>query len=81
MMLDPEEWKIAVEIYKGHPADALNLAFQLIAIKQSLERGSKGIPDALEGLELAIVGLYPHTNFHKLGQRLFHRKNRRCAHD
>lgn len=73
-MLDAEEWKIAVEIYKGHPANALNLSFRLIAIKQSLERGSKGIADAIEGLELAIASLYPHTNFHKLGQRLFRRK-------
>ena len=74
VMLDAEEWKIAVEIYKGHSTNALNLSFQLIAIKQSLERGSKGIPDAIEGLELAIASLYPHTNFHKLGQRLFRRK-------
>ena len=73
-MLDTEEWKIALEIYKGHPANALNLAFQLIAIRQSLERGNKGIPDAIEALDLAIDTLYPHTNFHRLGQRLFKRK-------
>lgn len=73
-MLDAEEWKIALEIYKGHPVNALNLSFQLLAIKQSLECGSKGIPDAIEGLELAIEILYPHTNFHKLGQKLFRRK-------
>ena len=73
-MFDAEEWKIALEVYKGHPANALSLSFQLIAIKQSLERGSKGISDAVEGLELAIETLYPHTNFHKLGQKLFRRK-------
>lgn len=73
-MLETDEWKIAVEIYKGHPAHALNLSFQLIAIKQSLERGRRGIPDAIEGLDLAIASLYAHTNFHKLGQRLFRRK-------
>jgi len=73
-MLEPENWKIVFEVYKGHPSHALNLSFQLIAIKQSLERGGKGIPDAIEGLELAIAILYLHTNFHKLGQRLFRRK-------
>ena len=73
-MLDAENWKVALEIYKGHPINALSLSFQLIAIRQSLDRRSKGVPDALEGLELAIETLYPHTNFHKLGQKLFRRK-------
>lgn len=73
-MLDAEDWKVALELYKEHPVTALFLAYQLIAIKQSLERGSKGIPDAVEGLELAIETLYLHTDFHTLGQRLFRLK-------
>jgi len=51
----------------------LYLAYQLIAIKQSLQRGQKGIPDAIAGLDLAIEGLYPHTEFHKMGHKMFHR--------
>lgn len=74
-MLDTTEWKIALQIYKGHPSDALNLAFQLIAIRQSLERGNKGIPDAIKALDLAVETLYPHTNFHKLGRRLFQQED------
>ena len=60
-MLDPENWKIVFGVYKGHSISALALAYQLIAIKQSLERGRKA--DAIKGLDLAIDGLYPHTNF------------------
>jgi len=71
-MLDPENWKIVFEVYQGHPISALTLAYQLIAIKQSLERGSKGIPDAIRGLDLAIESLFPHTNFYKMGHKFFH---------
>jgi hypothetical protein len=72
-MLDAEDWKSVFEVYKENPIPALTLAFQLIAIKQSLERGRKGIPDAIEAIELAIENLYPHTNFHNLGQKMFRR--------
>ena len=66
-MLDPENWNIVFGVYKGHSISALALAYQLIAIKQSLQRGRKGIPDAIAGLDLAIDGLFPHTDFHKVG--------------
>jgi hypothetical protein len=46
IMLEAENWKIVFEIYKGHPIPALLLAHQLIAIKQSLQSGRKGIPEA-----------------------------------
>jgi hypothetical protein len=73
MMLDAEQWKIVLKVYAGHPISALTLAYQLIAIKQSLQRGQKGIPDAIAGLELAIEALYLHTDFHKMGHKMFHR--------
>jgi hypothetical protein len=57
MMLDSEQWKIVLKVYAGQPVAALTLAYQLIAIKQSLEQGTKGIPDAITGLDLAIDGL------------------------
>ena len=62
-MTDLENWRIALELYKNHPIPALLLAQQLMAIKQFLQRGRKGIPDAIAGLVLAIDGLYPHTDF------------------
>ena len=35
-----------------------------MAIKQCLQRGQSEMPDAVSGLDLAIDGLYPHTDFH-----------------
>jgi hypothetical protein len=34
--------------------------------------GAKRIPDAIAGLDLAIEGLYPHTNFDKMGRKFYH---------
>ena len=73
MMLDQEQWKIVLEVYAGHPVAALTLAYQLIAIKQSLQRGQKGIPNAIAGLDLAIDALYTHTDFHKMAHEFYHR--------
>lgn len=72
-MLDPKDWEIVFEVYKGHPIVALGLAQQFIAIKQSLERGRKGVPDAIKGVELAIETLFPHTEFHKMGHKFYRR--------
>jgi hypothetical protein len=71
MMLDAEQWKIVLKVYAGHPVSALILAYQLIAIKQSLQRGRKGKPDAIAGLDLALEALYPHTNFYKMGHKFY----------
>ena len=72
MMLDAEHWKIVLKVYAGHPVSALTLAYQLIAIKQSLQRGRKGIPDAIAALDLAIDSLFPHTDFYKMGHKFYH---------
>ena len=71
--LDPKDWEIVLEVYKGHPIAALGLAQQFIAIKQSLERRRKGILDASKAIELAIESLFPHTEFHKMGHRFYRR--------
>jgi hypothetical protein len=71
MMLDPEQWKIVLEVYAGHHVAALNLAYQLIEIKRSLKRGQKGIQDAMDALDLAVEALYPHTDFYKTGRTFF----------
>ena len=72
-MLDSEDWKIIFEVHAGHPALALTHAFQPIAIKQSLQRGRKGIPDAIASLDLAIESLYPHTDFDRIGREGYYR--------
>lgn len=62
-----------MKVYAAHPVAALPLAYQLIALKQSLQQGKKGIPDAIAGLDLAIDALYPHTDFHKMAQKSYFR--------
>lgn len=73
-MLDPENWKIGLKVYAGHPIPALLLAHQLTAIRQSLERGRKGIPDALAALNLAIDGLFDHSDFNKVSRKLYRQR-------
>ena len=53
------------------PVSALTLAYQLIAIKQSLQRGPKGTPDAIAGLDLAIDSLFPHMDFYKMAHKFY----------
>ena len=71
-MLDPRDWKAILEVYAGEPALALALAYQFNALKQFLQRGAKGIPDAVAACNQAIQTLYLHTDFHELGQRLYY---------
>jgi len=73
-MLDPEDWKIVLEVYSGHSIPALGLAQQLTAIRQSLESGRKGIPDGIEALNLAIDGLFEHTDFNKIIRKLYRQR-------
>ena len=73
-MLEAENWIIALERYEGHPIPALLLAHQMMAIRQCLENGKKGIGDAIAGLDLAIETLYPHTDFHKVSHKLYLRR-------
>ena len=72
-MHDPRDWKVIFEVYAREPTLALALAYQFIALKQSLQRGPKGIPAALAGLNQAIDSLYQHTDLHKLARRLYYR--------
>jgi hypothetical protein len=60
-----------LNVYAGHPVSALTLAYQLIAIKQTLQRGRKGIPDAIAGLDLAIDSLFPHTDFYEISHKFY----------
>jgi hypothetical protein len=74
MRLEAENLRIALERYDGHPIPALLLAHQMMAIRQCLKSGRKGIPDAIAGLDLAIEALYPHTDFHKVSHKLYLRR-------
>jgi hypothetical protein len=73
-MLEGENWKIALALYKGRPIPALLLAHQLMAIKECLQRGKKGLPDAIAGLDLAIDNLFSYTDFYKVTHKLYMRR-------
>ena len=73
-MLEAENLKVALELYEKHPIPALLLAHQLMVIKQCLQRGKKGVPDAIDGLDLAIDSLFPYTDFHKMSHKLYMRR-------
>ena len=72
-MLEAASWKSVFKVYAEHPTSALVLAYQLIAVKQALRRGGKGIAVAIADLELAIESLYQHTEFYKIGHKLYRR--------
>jgi len=73
-MLEGKNWEIALALYKGHPIPALLLAHQLMAIKQCLQDGKKGLPDAIAGIDLAIDSLFPYTDFYKITHKLYVRR-------
>jgi hypothetical protein len=73
-MLEGENMKIALGVYNRHPIPALLLAHQLMAIKQCLQHGEKGIADAIDGLDLAIDSLFPHTDFYKVSRKFYIRR-------
>ena len=64
--LDAESWELAFEPYKGHPDAALNLGYNLVVLMSYLRVEPLLIEEALEGLELAIMAVYPHTQFHEV---------------
>lgn len=73
-MLNTDDWKEILKVYKRHPNPAVSLALQFVSFKQALERGRKGIPEVIEGLEVAIDSLYEHTEFHRVGRKLYWQK-------
>ena len=64
-----EDWQIALEPYAGHPLDALSLGFRFAQLKQLIL--DLRTPEALTGLDLAIDGLFEHTEFRSVGRELF----------
>ena len=72
--LEAENLAIALKLYEKNPIPALLLAHQLMAIKQCLERGKAGIPNAMAGLDLAIDSLFPFTDFHNVSRKLYMRR-------
>ena len=45
-----------------------------MAIKQCLQGGKAAIPDAIEGLDLAIDSLFPYRDFYRVSHKLYMRR-------
>ena len=57
-MVEAQNWEIALKLYEGHPLSALTLAYQLIALKQCLER-------ALDG---TVIGMTERYDIHNVAR-------------
>ena len=62
--LDVEDWELAFAAYLGDTNAALNMGFNLMAIKSHLSCDPPKIDEVLEGIDHAIEALYPYTQFH-----------------
>jgi len=73
-MPDSENWKLLLSVYAKHPDTALNLAEQFHILKEFLQQGTKGIPKVIAELDEAIKALHPHTEFYKLGEKMYQQR-------
>ena len=64
--LDVEDWELAFEALAGNTNAALNMGFNLMAMKGYLSYDPPKIDEVLEGIDNAIEALYPYTQFHHL---------------
>ena len=62
--LDVEDWELAFAAYLGDTNAALNMGFNLMAIKSHLSCDPPKVDEVLEGIDHAIEALYPYTQFH-----------------
>jgi hypothetical protein len=69
--LDAEDWEIAFEAYKGNTGAALRMGFNLMAIKAYLVLDPPMLQEVLDGLDNAIVALYPYTQFHDVCHEMY----------
>jgi len=63
--LDAEDWEIALKPYLGYPDAALDLARNLMTIREYLTTTPPDVPQALAALSEAADSLFPLTSFHK----------------
>ena len=69
--LDAEDWQIVFKVYAEHPRLALLLAYHLTKLKSYLRSQPKNISEAVAAIDRAVDGLYPHTEFHQVGHKLY----------
>ena len=63
-----KDWKSVLDVYAGHPDNALILAQLMAHLKEHIESGPKGRREALAQLEFAVKILYPHSRFNHVSK-------------
>ena len=71
--LDAKDWKIAFAPYAGNPGAALTLACHFVVLKSFLRDEPLKLQEAIEALDRAVEGLFPHTEFQEVSEDLFHK--------
>src|SRR5689334_17082132 len=61
--LDAEDWEIALKPYFGYPDGALDLARNLMTIRECLKTTPPDVPAAVAALNESADSLFPLTNF------------------
>src|SRR6185312_12952605 len=69
--LDAEDWEIALKPYFGYPEAALDLARNLMTIREYLKATPPDVPNAVTALNEAADSLFPLTRFHKSAHDLY----------
>ena len=70
-LLDAEDWEIALKPYFGYPDAALDLARNLMTIREYLKATPPDVPKAVTALNEATDSLFPLTSFHKSAHDLY----------
>ena len=71
LLMDEEDWQIALEPYEGRPIDALTLACKLGMLRAYLDAQTIQCRHAIKALDLAMEVLFPFTSFHDASFDLF----------
>ena len=71
LLIDREDWKLALEPFESHPGAALRLGFNVAMLRKDLDSLLIKSRPVMEALDLAMEVLFPFTEFHKASFDLF----------
>ena len=69
--LDADDWELSFVPYAGNPGAALALGFRLMVLRSFLAVEPLKIQEAIDGIDLAVEAVFPHTQFHELSLEFF----------
>lgn len=70
-LLEDEDWELALTPYENNPDAALNMAFNLAALRINLDSQRIKPRKSIEALDRAIEMLFPYTAFREVSFNLF----------